>query len=104
MPLFCRIAFSLMCAPALILQANAEVLKHPDQIPEVVKLSDAPHRGMSRSQVLSKFGEPISKQPAIGSPPVSSWEYRSYSVYFENDFVLHTVVHDMEEKQNSKKE
>jgi hypothetical protein len=101
MPLILCIAFSLICAPAFILQANAEVLKHPEQIPEVVKLADTPHRGMSSRQVLAKFGEPVTRQAAVGSPPVSSWEYGSYSVYFENDFVLHTVVHDTDEKHNS---
>ncbi len=101
MPLIRCIAFTLMCAPVLILQSNAEVLKHPEQLPEVVKVADAPHRGMSKRQVLARFGEPIARRPAVGSPSVSSWEYPSYSVYFENDFVLHTVVHDTVEKKSS---
>lgn len=89
-------AFSLLCVSAFILQSNAEVLKLPEQVPEVIKLADSPHRGMSKSQVLSRFGEPIARQPAVGTPPVSSWDYRAYTVYFENDIVLHTVAHDAE--------
>ena len=100
MPIIRYIAFSLMCAPVFILQSNAEVLKHPEQIPEVIKLSDAPHRGMSKSQVIAKFGEPVTRQPAVGSPSISSWNYGSYTVYFENDFVLHTVVHNTDENEN----
>ena len=59
-----------------------------------VKESDVntPSRGMSMSQVASKFGEPVTKVPAVGKPPISRWEYRGFVVYFEHDHVIHSVV------------
>lgn len=90
----CTAAFSLLCASAFILQSNAEVLKLPEQPPEVLKPADSPHRGMSKSQVLAKFGKPVVRRPAVGTPAVSSWDYHAYTVYFEKDIVLHTVAHD----------
>lgn len=52
----------------------------------------APARGMTMSQVTTKFGAPVSKVPAVGNPPISRWEYPSFIVYFEHDHVIHSVV------------
>ncbi len=52
----------------------------------------APVRGMTMSQVASKFGAPVSKVPAVGKPPISRWEYPGFVVYFEHDHVIHSVV------------
>jgi len=52
----------------------------------------APSRGMSMSQVASKFGDPVTKIPAVGQPPISRWEYPGFVVYFERDHVIHSVV------------
>jgi hypothetical protein len=30
--------------------------------------------------------------PAVGEPPISRWEYTGYTVYFEHDLVLHSVI------------
>jgi hypothetical protein len=59
-----------------------------------VKESDgaAPARGMTMSQVTSKFGAPSTKVPAVGNPPISRWEYPGFVVYFERDHVIHSVV------------
>jgi hypothetical protein len=59
-----------------------------------VKQSDgiAPARGMTMSQVASKFGTPVTKVPAVGNPPISRWEYPGFVVYFERDHVIHSVV------------
>jgi hypothetical protein len=53
---------------------------------------NTPSRGMTMSQVASKFGEPVTKVPAVGKPPISRWEYPGFVVYFELDHVLHSVV------------
>ena len=59
-----------------------------------VKESDVntPSRGMTMSQVASKFGEPMTKVAAVGKPPISRWEYPGFVVYFEHDHVIHSVV------------
>ena len=44
------------------------------------------------SQVASKFGDPSSKVAAVGTPPISRWEYPGFVVYFERDHVIHSVV------------
>jgi hypothetical protein len=52
----------------------------------------APSRGMTMNQVASKFGEPVTKVPAVGKPPISRWEYPGFVVYFEHEHVIHSVV------------
>jgi len=54
---------------------------------------DLPVNGQDKATVEAKFGTPIQKQPTVGDPPISSWKYDTYSVYFEHDLVLFTVLH-----------
>jgi len=51
-----------------------------------------PARGMSMEKVEAAFGEPASRVPAVGQPPITRWEYPGFVVYFENRTVLHTVI------------
>ncbi len=60
--------------------------------PQVVTRSDLPPRGMRQSAVLARYGEPKSRKPAVGKPPISSWDYDEFVIYFEYDRVVHTVV------------
>ena len=54
--------------------------------------SGAPVRGDSAARVEGRLGEPLTQSPAVGSPPVSRWEYPDFTVYFESGVVLHTVA------------
>ena len=55
--------------------------------------SDArPSRGMTAASVESKWGMPQSRRAPVGDPPISSWEYRDFVVFFEYDRVIHAVV------------
>lgn len=52
---------------------------------------EQPRRGMDKFQVEKRFGTPISKRGPRGTPPIFTWEYPHYTVYFESSHVLHTV-------------
>ena len=52
-----------------------------------------PRNGVSMAQVRQHYGEPLEQQPAVGEPPITRWEYDGYSVFFEHDLVLHSVIH-----------
>ena len=51
-----------------------------------------PTPGISKDKVRTQFGEPLSTKEAVGDPPISSWEYPEFVVYFEYDRVLHSVL------------
>lgn len=50
-----------------------------------------PRRSSTKAQVLQQFGEPLSKHGPKGEPAIYYWEYPQYTVYFENNHVLHSV-------------
>jgi hypothetical protein len=82
----------LAAGASLAALAQADIVAVDNGI--AVKESDgiAPSRGMTMSQVASKFGAPVTKIPAVGNPPISRWEYPGFVVYFERDHVIHSVV------------
>jgi hypothetical protein len=53
---------------------------------------DRPITGMKQSQVEALFGKPVDWRKAVGDPPISSWIYQDFVVYFEYDHVIHTVL------------
>ena len=52
-----------------------------------------PKNGQIKAPVEARFGTPTQKLATVGDPPISSWKYDKYSVYFEYDLVLFTVLH-----------
>lgn len=52
-----------------------------------------PTRGDRSQAVLARFGLPDEEHPAVGTPPISRWDYRDFSVYFESGVVINSVVH-----------
>jgi hypothetical protein len=53
--------------------------------------SERPRSGQSKAQVEASFGSPEARSAAVGDPPISSWEYQNFTVYFEYDHVIHAV-------------
>ncbi len=51
-----------------------------------------PTRGMTMQQVEASFGAPNSINPAVGKPPITGWVYDKYTVYFEDQYVIHSAV------------
>jgi hypothetical protein len=83
-------AFGLACGLVLA-PAHAQNLQMADA-PSTQARPDTPTRGMSKAQVEQRFGAPEERVAAVGKPPISSWVYPNYIVYFEYDLVLHAVV------------
>ncbi len=44
-------------------------------------------------QVENQFGQPQKRYPTVGKPPITRWDYPSFSVFFEYNRVVHAVVH-----------
>ena len=53
---------------------------------------DVPVNGQSMADVESRFGAPQDRHNAVGEPPITRWDYAGWSVYFEYDRVLFTVL------------
>ena len=63
-----------------------------DEVRQAARM-DLPKNGQSKADIESKFGAPLERHSAVGDPPISSWKYDNYSVYFEYELVLSTVLH-----------
>ncbi len=74
-------------ADVLLLDAIQEVpANNPEGIPR-------PTNGQSMDQVKGRYGEPKNIIPAVGDPPITRWVYDRFTVYFEHNLVINTVVH-----------
>lgn len=74
-------------ADVLLIDAIAEAAPNSmDGLPR-------PTRNMKMDTVKQKFGEPTQMSGAVGEPPITRWDYDGYSVYFEHESVLTTVIH-----------
>lgn len=63
-----------------------------DEVRQVQKL-DLPSNGQTKASIEARFGAPKERHDAVGDPPISRWDYDTYSVYFEFDLVLFSVLH-----------
>lgn len=53
---------------------------------------ESPSTGLRKDQVEQRYGSPDSRSGPVGDPPIYTWEYPTFTVYFEGDYVIHSVV------------
>ena len=51
-----------------------------------------PHNGQSKTEVEAAFGAPQASTDPVGDPPITRWTYQRWTVYFEFDRVVFTVL------------
>ena len=86
----------LVSAAAMLALAGSAIADEL-KVPAPASGADTPSSGMSMEKVEAKFGAPSRRVPAVGGasaqqPPITRWEYPGFTVYFENNLVVHTVV------------
>lgn len=52
-----------------------------------------PDRGLTMDTVRARFGAPSDIVGPVGDPPITRWVFPDYTVYFEHNRVIHSVVH-----------
>jgi hypothetical protein len=83
------LVFSLALAGASPVLADVLLMEGIQSAPAV----DVPRNGITMTQVRQRYGSPVTEHPAVGEPPITRWDYQGYSVFFEHDLVLHSVIH-----------
>ena len=92
------LSLSLLLGCALLapsLPASADTLLI--QRAKAAALENVPQRGASMASVEAEFGTPSRKHAPIGggsasTPPITRWDYPTFSVYFENSHVVNSVL------------
>ena len=97
-----KLKFVLGSAPLLVTIQMAATSVHADTFDvrknaAVGNRASLPQRGMSMAQVEQRYGAPVDKMPTAGGdtprhPPINRWRYNGYTVYFERNHVIHSVV------------
>ncbi|MGH8140743.1 MAG: hypothetical protein ACREVV_21440 [Steroidobacteraceae bacterium] len=87
-----RMLVALLCGCAAVGSAVAETLMVDDHVTLRESSIDRPKRGTTMSEVEKHFGAPAEKHPTVGQPPITRWDYAGFSVFFEHDRVIHSVV------------
>jgi hypothetical protein len=90
--LSCAALVAGFCAMHAAPSARAETVVVNDTVTVRDSNIPRPTRGMRMTQVERKFGDPVTRHAAVGRPPITRWDYPAFSVFFERDIVLHTVV------------
>jgi hypothetical protein len=77
--------------------ALAETVVVNDQVQVRESHVDIPKRGLTMDEVEKRFGAPVARHPAVGGasaqqPPITRWDYNAFSVVFERDRVIDSVV------------
>lgn len=54
---------------------------------------DLPANGLTKTEVEQRYGTPNTRRAPVGEPPIARWVYDEYSVYFEHDLVIESVLH-----------
>ena len=71
---------------------RAEVLLLDGIEADAQSASQRPKSGMTMDNVEKTYGAPAQRHDAVGKPPITRWDYPAFSVYFENDRVIHAVA------------
>lgn len=53
---------------------------------------ERPRAGQSMATVENRFGSPTASRGPVGQPPITIWDYPAFTVYFEGNLVIHTVL------------
>ena len=72
--------------------ATAETIVVDDQVQVRPSTIDRPARGLTMTAVEAKFGAPQTRHDAVGTPPITRWDYAGFSVFFEKDRVIDAVA------------
>ena len=83
--------FSILCCLSLPAAAAEIVIPVGQQATEKQAL-ERPALGSNQDQVRKRYGDPQEWSDPVGDPPISSWEYKDFVVYFEHNLVLHSVL------------
>jgi len=86
------LAFALLSLSAIALADDVAMPNANEAAQQAAAPVKLPPRGSTMNSVEAAFGAPSQREPAVGEPPITRWDYPAFVVYFEHDKVIHSVV------------
>jgi hypothetical protein len=87
-----RTVAALLLGCALAGTAAAETIVMNGAVSVAPSQVATPKRGSTMGDVEKRFGAPVNRHPTVGQPPITRWDYSGFSVFFEKDRVIDSVV------------
>src|SRR5215472_17322541 len=92
-----RILAALLAGCGVAGSALADTVVVNNQVQVRQTQLECPKRGLTMSEVEQHFGAPVTRHAAAGGdtpkhPPITRWDYSGFSVFFEHDRVIDSVV------------
>ncbi len=72
--------------------ARAELVVDEGKVAVLPSNTPQPARGALMKTVEKQFGAPTNRHPTVGKPPITRWDYPGFSVFFEGDRVIDSVI------------
>lgn len=98
MPKLQRLLITASFALLLPFMVQAENSDNTSSQAETTDVGAMPSRGMTMETVKQYFGEPQRRYPAVGEPPITRWQYDGMMIYFEHNYLIHSVATDNNHK------
>lgn len=86
-----RIAAFIFFTLSLIPAVQADVMEMPAES-TADQPAAMPVKGMTMTAVEQHYGAPVDKKSPVGEPPITRWIYDTFTVYFEHQHVIHSVI------------
>jgi hypothetical protein len=86
------LALGSVLATAMGTVAKAETVVVDDQVMVRASSVERPARGITMGAVEARFGAPANRHAAVGTPPITRWDYAGFVVYFEHERVIDAVA------------
>lgn len=87
-----RIALAICVSMGAAFSAQAESVAIPLGQQSKAWQVETPRSGTTKSQVQAQYGNPLKEMGPIGTPAIYVWDYQNFTVYFEGNSVIHSVV------------
>jgi len=88
----------MLCLGLFLVAARADTLSMPkasggssSAAEQGASRPNMPKRGLTMREVRERYGAPERRIPPVGDPPITRWVYPGYIVYFEKQYVIHSV-------------
>jgi len=83
----------LLIAPVFVAAQDEPDPSEIDPSAVVQHLASMPEPGTTMKHVRARLGDPDRIIPPVGDPPITRWVFGQFTVYFENNRVIHSVKH-----------
>jgi hypothetical protein len=85
------ISFAVILLLVSFVQADTLAIPGMSNQPDASTI-ERPVRGLNKTDVREKFGEPPETRGPVGNPPITRWIYPEFTVVFESNIVIHTFA------------